>query len=399
MPTAVVYNEFLRELGGGERSTLAYAKALRDLGYDTDVVATSDIPSRSELLEHFGDEFASIPVRRIGHAELKRLTHVGAPAVFVNHTFMSFFPNPAAIGIYAQMFPARVLREPQDRLKIDAISTYDLILSNSEFTQHYTQARWPVARGRLAVLRPPIGRVHVAQGEQTAPPLSHKVKQFLSIGRFNPTMHTKNQPLIIDTFLEAAERNPALRDWRLVLVGTVGPHAHERSYFARCVSLAGSSNGRVTVKGNVSSMEITALLSRSFGYVHATGAFLEPEIAPERCEHFGLAIVEAMAHGCLAAAYHRGGIWEIVGDSPGIRQFASRTELIDSYGAIAELYGTQRGGSDARQNAAQAAQLGFDGFRRELERLLMRTASGRSTVIPRERSAANGENARTQEDH
>jgi glycosyltransferase involved in cell wall biosynthesis len=387
MPTALVYNDFLRELGGGERSTLAYAKALQALGYDTAVVASSELPTRSELLAHFGDEFASVPIRRVLPSELERSTHGGTLAVFVNHTFMSFLPNPATLGLYSQMFPARVLRAPRDRRELDAMATYQLILNNSQFTERYTQRHWGVASTRLAVLRPPIGQHHVEQAARTTVAVPPKRKQLLNVGRFNPDGHLKNQVLIIDTFLEAAARSPSLQRWHLVLAGTVGPQDYERDYFDRCVARAARSGGCVSVKGNVSSAELSELLSQSFGYIHATGAFLAPEVAPERCEHFGLSIVEAMAHGCVAAAFGRGGIWEIARDNPGVRPFSTRADLIDSYDAIAALFGTPLAHDLARRNAAAAATLGFDRFQAELERLLTRAASGLQvdelTVVPR----------------
>ena len=48
---AVVYDDYMSTLGGGERSALAYAKALSDLGFTTQLISTLPLPSKSSIIE------------------------------------------------------------------------------------------------------------------------------------------------------------------------------------------------------------------------------------------------------------------------------------------------------------------------------------------------------------
>lgn len=367
MPLAIVYNDFLCELGGGERSTLSYAKALQELGYETEVACSGAIPSRATLTAYFGDEFSTIPVRSRTRDELTHLDSLKDLAIFVNHTFMSMLANRAPIGIYVQMFPVRELQHPSE---LSAIGTYHLILSNSHFTDAYTRRRWRNSGTQMAVLWPPIGTDHTLTAQRVAVSLPPKSRLIVHIGRFNPSFHDKNQLLIIETFLEVLQKHCDLEDWHLVLAGTVTADARSQRLFDQCRALASSSGGCITVKPSISSKERNLLLSQAFGYVHATGAFLPPGLAPERCEHFGLAILEAMAHGCVPLVYGRGGIWEVASGNRGVLSFLTRSELVDGYKHLAALYGSDAAHTLGRGNAAQAASLGFDAFKGRLAMLL-----------------------------
>ena len=367
---AIVYNDDLWELGGGERSTLAYAKALQELGFLAEVLSVGEVPPRETLNAHFGDEFACVPIRTLSRSLIDSSALGSDVAIFVNHTFMSFLPNPAPLGIYAQMFPAWTLRSPEHKREIKAVQTYQLMLSNSEFTQKYTRLRWPIRPRRLGVLRPPIGSVAVEWARRFAFELPRKTKQFVHVGRFNPDMHNKNQLVIIETFLQACARHPVLRDWRLVLMGTLGASEAARLYHEQCSTRAALSAGRVSVRTNVSEAELNAALTESFAYVHATGAFFPKGLAPERCEHFGLSILEAMAHACLALVYGRGGIWEVADGNPGVRGYLTVEELIDGYAHLASLYRTSDASKFQTRNISQALVQDFDSFRARLSSFL-----------------------------
>jgi glycosyltransferase involved in cell wall biosynthesis len=370
---AIVYNNNLSELGGGERSTLAYAKALQQLGYAAEVLSTRPVPSPQVLAERFGAEFSAVPIHLVPIDAADDYLRARDVAVFVNHTFMSFLPNAAPLGIYSQMFPLQTLRLPEHAREVRALQTYQLLLCNSAFTQTHTRERWPDATCRLEVLRPPIGCDAVERARRAAADPPRKVKQFVHVGRFNPILHNKNQVLIIEHFLQARAQYPILHDWRLLLIGGLGPSPAARQYYAQCEALTTKAAGVVTLRPNLAEADLRRELDASFAYVHATGAFLPSPQAPEACEHFGLSIIEAMAHGCLALAYGRGGVWEIAADGPGFHGFGTAAALIEGYAQIASLYGSREAVQLARANAAQASVQGFDQFRRRLQALLERT--------------------------
>jgi glycosyltransferase involved in cell wall biosynthesis len=234
----------------------------------------------------------------------------------VNHTYMSFLANPARVGIYSQMFPNHPVSRVSHPRECKALSSYQLMLSNSSFTKTYADGYWEYPVSRSYVLTPPIGDAFVRSAYQNLGRKLHKQKKFVHVGRFNPGNHSKNQLLIIEAFLAAAARHSLLKDWELTLVGNVNQTPEALEYHARCRSLAERSNGRIRILEDLKQKDLLDQLAVAFGYIHGTGAFIPPGQEPHRCEHFGLSIVEAMAFGCIPLVYARGGIFDVL--EPGV---------------------------------------------------------------------------------
>jgi glycosyltransferase involved in cell wall biosynthesis len=49
------------------------------------------------------------------------------------------------------------------------------------------------------------------------------------------------------------------------------------------------------------------LYAASSIYWHSSGLGVDPTVEPERCEHFGIAPIEAMAHGTIPVVVNNGG--------------------------------------------------------------------------------------------
>jgi glycosyltransferase involved in cell wall biosynthesis len=79
---------------------------------------------------------------------------------------------------------------------------------------------------------------------------------------------------------------------------------------------------------NIGRTELKQLLQKSQVFIHLTGLQVDPEINPEKCEHFGIAPLEAMSCGLVPFVVNNGGPSEYIRD--GINGF-----LFDS---IDELY-------------------------------------------------------------
>ncbi len=337
---AVVFNDYMHTLGGGERSALAYARALKDLGFETEVLTRNEVPGKNRICETFGDEYDDVPIRKVSARQLYSYLKPAGIMVFVNHTFLSFEPNPARIGFYSQMFPERTVRRHEHVREWSALQTYSALLCNSSFTKTYSVGRWDFPANKTHVLIPPIGSELIQARDKYLHTLPTKRKQFVNLGRFNPGVHNKNQKLIIEAFLDAHRQSSALQGWTLVLCGNRNSDPASEEYYRACVELAAGSGGLVELKANLSSSELHQLLEQSFGYVHGTGAFIPAGVKPEKCEHFGLAIAEAMAHGCIPLVYARGGIFDILDHQNGGIAYSNRDQLIDGFQKIAALHGT-----------------------------------------------------------
>jgi glycosyltransferase involved in cell wall biosynthesis len=371
---ALVFNNNMGVLGGGERSTLTYAYALQKLGFTVEIITRNDVPDSSVITRVFGAEFAGIPVRQVKEADIHAHAKARGPEVFVNHNFNDMHRNAAKVGIYSQMFPMRRISTQYSPGEHEKLLTYRMVLSNSTFTKSYTDELWEFPREHSHVVHPPIGE-HFSQlaGELliNAP---QKKRQFVNVGRFNPGMHNKNQLILIERFLAARKRFAELADWSLVLIGNANTDPASRAYFSECESKAAASNGAVRILPDASNELLSQTLLESYGYVHGTGAFLGPREAPHRCEHFGLSIIEAMAHGCIPLVYARGGIFDVLVPGDMGIPYATPEGLEEGFVEVASTWNSETGITMQRLNLAAARNQRLDTFVSRLSEVL--TAEG-----------------------
>lgn len=341
---AVVYDDYLATLGGGERSALAYALALKNLGFTVEILSRNPLPSKARIGEVFGQELAEIAMRRIPASDIFSYLSSAELAVFVNHTFMSFAKNPAKLGIYSQMFPVSAIAARTHPRETAALKTYDLMLCNSTFTKGYTVGLWDYPKERCFVLHPPIGSEHIDAAKSYRAKFPEKKKQFINVGRFNPGTHNKNQKIVIASFLEAKGRPDAigksLETWQLHIVGNSNADESSETYLRDCLQMAEASGGSVRIHQNLDIGSLKTLLADSFAYVHATGAFTPPGVDPFKCEHLGLSIIEAMANGCIPLVYARGGIFDIFTPGEMGVPYITQEGLVEGFGEIAGMFGT-----------------------------------------------------------
>lgn len=341
---AVVYNDYLSTLGGGERSALCYALALRDLGFTTVVGCRGRIPAVSVMEDLFGEDLSGIAFEAVHGESAAAFFKPAGVSVWVNHTYMSFEPNPGRLGLYSLMFPQQGLDARSDKRQLTALSTYQHFLSNSSFTELYGRALWKIPQKKSLVLHPPISRTHIAKSREATLQLAKgglgKKKQFVHVGRFNPGSHNKNQKVLMEAFLEASARDARLSEWAFVFVGNVNEDPASRAYHAECQELASRSGGRIRIEASVPFHRLTVLLEESFSYVHGTGAFEAPGQSPSVCEHLGLSILEGMSAGCLPLVYGRGGIFDFL--TPGKSGFFYLTPegLAEGLSLVAGLHGS-----------------------------------------------------------
>jgi glycosyltransferase involved in cell wall biosynthesis len=334
---AVIFNNYMHIRGGGERSTLVYALALKMLGYEAEIVSQNPIPGGADIQRYFGQEFADIETRRISARDIYAYLKGSGIDVFVNHTNGEVPRNPAPFGVYVQMFPVARISWWRSPWLYRNLRSYQLLVNISGFTKQYTDQRWDFPRKRSEILHPPISALF--QQRRVALLSSHaaRKKQILNIGRFSKDhrLHHKNQPLLLDAFMEARNRFPQLAGWSLIFVG---PAMQDSAEYVRTFdSEIRECGAPVEVRHDLGSAELSQLMSESSMYVHTTGAFYTNDSDAFRCEHYGLSIVEAMSHGCIPLVYDRGGILEILKPAGLGFTYRTREELIDGMGKIAML--------------------------------------------------------------
>lgn len=367
---AVVYNDYMDTLGGGERSALAFALALEKMDFHVEILSTRPVPSAEQINRIFGDEFSGLTVRHVKTSNVSRYLQSSELSLFLNHTYMSFHSNPARVGLYSLMFPNYPISSVSDPKAHRAINSYQGMICNSSFTKNYLEGFWEFPKNKSYVLHPPLSRSFI---EHKAPKqlIARKRQQFVHIGRFNPGNHNKNQKLIIEGFIEALSREQALKNWQLVLIGNVNETEESKAYFQDCQRIASRFPENILIRHGVDQAELVDQLKSAFGYIHGTGAFLAPGVEPHKCEHFGIGIAEAMAFGAIPLVYARGGIFDILDPYENGLVYLDQEGLVDGYCELAQLYADQAKAWKVQQKTIAATEsLSHDSFTANLSAII-----------------------------
>ncbi len=344
-----VYDLYWSTLGGGEQVDGSIAQVLA-LDHDVTLLGphAPDVDATSRRL---GVDLSACAYRRV--VDDTEASEASADFdVFVNGTYLSKAINRAPIGYYYVHFPGEVptradqlrsrlgvagvkalslaprlpqrLTEVQaafDRrvARVEFVPSYTRYLANSQFTAAWVEQLW----GRPTdVLYPPV-RPSVRPAD--------KAPLILVLGRFfDPSFgHSKKQHELLATFrsLHKAGRIPG---WRMAIVG--GCDANNREY-----ALAVKRDARglpVEVHVNAPGTLVERLLGEASLYWHGAGLGEDAQRHPERFEHFGISVVEAMAAGAVPLVFGAAGPAEIVHDGIDGRHWTTLDELAEQTVAL-----------------------------------------------------------------
>ena len=176
--------------------------------------------------------------------------------------------------------------------------SYTKFLSNSTYTAGWVKKLWDADS---EIVYPPV-RTTVQPGK--------KIKLITSIGRFfDPSLgHSKKQHELLQAFTRMFSSREGVGDWELSFVG--GADGASRDY-ALAVR-RGAIGLPVRVNLNAPRELVETTLATASIYWHGGGFGEDAELHPERFEHFGIAVVEAMAAGAVPVVFAAAGPAEIV---------------------------------------------------------------------------------------
>ncbi len=327
-PTArmriAVFNLYWSTYGGGEQVAGAIAKAFAD---DHEVVLLGPEPiDVATTIARLGIDLSGCGYLRVVDDATASVASADFD-LFINTTYRSSAENLAPIGLYYVHFPgpprtgrhrathvlARGMAGMTSRAKsgkLRAVHTglerrterttwarsYTTFLSNSTFTAGWVTRMWKVPS---VVLYPPV-RPEVLPGDK-----SHTIA---SVGRFfDPKYgHCKKQLDLLHAFIELEKHGAD--EWRLQLVG--GADASSRDY-ALAVR-RGAIGHAVDVHFNAPRSLVRETLAAAGIFWHGGGYGEDVNTHPERFEHFGIAVVEAMTAGAVPVVFGAAGPAEIV---------------------------------------------------------------------------------------
>ena len=191
----------------------------------------------------------------------------------------------------------------------DALHSYDAVTPNSHFTSSWLRRRWGVAG---PVIEPPV-IADARDDSETQRPL------IVSIGRFFVGGHNKKHLAMVRAFRMLRDRG--LVGWRLALVGGVGKRPVDAAYLRQVEQEARGLP--IDVYPNADEATVRELRASAAIAWHAAGYQESEGRAPERFEHFGMAVAELMMSGAVPVVFDGGGLREIV--EPGRSGYRWRT--------------------------------------------------------------------------
>lgn len=206
-----------------------------------------------------------------------------------------------------------------------ALRSFDFILYNSQFTARIVEESWSPGLPH-AVLYPPIDL------PAKVPRWEDKRNLVLAVGRFFVGGHEKRHAVIVRAFRQFSRRTTAR--WELHLVGGAGDDATAARLIAELEEAA--RDLPVAFHLNAPRTELVRLYEAAKMLWHATGFGVDETKDPERVEHFGIVVAEAMAYGAIPLVVNRGGLREIV--EHGTNGFVWETveQLVEQAGHLAE---------------------------------------------------------------
>lgn len=298
MKKALIVSPYLDHLGGGERYMLSAASALESMGYKT-YFSWDNLAEIQNLANMLGITLASPEL----DPNIKKLYFGSNPLSMYMATssydvviYLSDGSLPLLGGkknlVHMQVpFHGVGGKSLKNQFKKNFI--HHLIV-NSSFTKKVIDHEYGIDS---TVLYPPVSPITCKATKENI---------ILSVGRFEPSLNTKHQDILIDAWRLAL---PKLPGWKLVLAGASSSDDWLRHLETHAIGLP------VEFRTNTSYEDLCQLYAKAKLYWHAAGYHVDEHKNPELTEHFGISTVEALSALCIPLVIPYGGQREIIESS------------------------------------------------------------------------------------
>jgi len=299
---AAIFNPYLDTMGGGERYTLGFANVLAKNGYCVDL-EWKDPKIKKILEERFGMNLGNINIisdvkKGDGYDLCFWVSDGSIPLMHGRRNILHFqVPFHDVNG-----------KSLVNRMKLFRINK---IVCNSNFTKNVIDKEFGV---NSLVVYPPVDT------DSFKP--KRKENLILYVGRFSQILQNKGQDVLISAFKKLYNRG--FKDWKFVLAGGTE---------------VGVGEGLTQLKKLIAGYPIEIIESPDFNvlkdlygkakiYWSASGVNQNENVSPEKVEHFGITVVEAMSAGGIPVVFNGGGHKEIVEESVNGYLWKSPEELV-----------------------------------------------------------------------
>jgi glycosyltransferase involved in cell wall biosynthesis len=288
---AAIYNPYLDTLGGGERYTLSFANALAKNCWKVDIEwKDEEIKPISE--SRFGISLDNIDIvpnikKGDGYDLCFWVSDGSIPTLSARKNILHFQVPFHDVGGKSLL----------NRMKIFRINK---IVCNSNFTKTIIDKEYGVTS---EVIYPPV------PVEEIRP--RRKENSIIYVGRFSQLKQSKRQDVLIKAFKKLFDGG--FSDWKLILAGGV-----ELGVGDFVTKLRKMSEGYpIEIIESPDFKTLKELYGKSKIFWSASGYGEDEDKFPEKVEHFGMTVVEAMTAGAVPFIYSAGGHKEIVNENNG----------------------------------------------------------------------------------
>ncbi len=286
---AAIYNPYLDTLGGGEKYTITFTKVLAEAGYDVDIEW-----SNKDILDKLSNRFGlKIPknikvadcINRGENYDLCFWVSDGSvPTLRSYKNFIHFqvpFKNVNGKSLLNKMKLFRVNK----------------IICNSSFTKEVIDAEFGV---NSEVLYPPI--------DTSSFKSKRKENIIIYVGRFSNLLQSKGQEILIQEFKKLYDGG--LKNWCLILAG--GSEVGSDKIISLLNDL--KDGYPIEIVKSPTFDYLKSLYGKAKIFWSTSGFGVDPKTEPQKVEHFGMTVVEAMSAGAVPIIVGIGGHKEIIDD-------------------------------------------------------------------------------------
>jgi O-antigen biosynthesis protein len=261
-------------------------------------------------------------------SELHRLRSIDLFFHMSDHAF----PLVAPLGrrsFYKCQFPFPIKNRNSPELW-ENLGGYDCVLVESAFAQGLLRSKINAFQFDVEpkLLAPPVS---VNSFNTNFADKSFERPIIVSVGKFSVHGHSQRHDILIEGIKCLIE---AGIDAELHLVGTPhlrsGEMLHPDLEDVRCYKALCQRADGLPVHFHKDALPEVArdLLSRATIYWHSVGFEIDPLFSPEKCEHFGITVLEAMAAGCIPFVVANGAPLEFVHEEDTGFQYATLQDLV-----------------------------------------------------------------------